>query len=51
MTDINARVYYACSKTGTVVETTALYGMAGSVETNQMVSELFTAYLNHFYTV
>jgi len=49
--DLKAGVDYARSKAGTVAETTALYGMAGSVESNQMVSELLTAYLDHFYTV
>jgi len=51
ITDLKAGVKYAQSKTGTVAETTALYGMAGSAETNQMMSELLSAYLDHFYTV
>ena len=49
--DLKAGVAYARSKAGTVAETTALYGIAGSVESNQMVSELLSAYLDHFYTV
>ena len=49
--DLKAGVAYARSKTGTIAETTALYGMAGSAESNQVVSELLTAYLDHFYTV
>jgi glutamate/tyrosine decarboxylase-like PLP-dependent enzyme len=49
--DLKAGVEYARSKAGTVAETTALYGMAGSVESNQMVSEMLSAYLDHFYTV
>jgi hypothetical protein len=50
MPDASAGVYHARSKTGTVAETTALYGMGGSVESNQIISELLTAYLDHLYT-
>ncbi|MBC2717766.1 MAG: aminotransferase class V-fold PLP-dependent enzyme [Desulfobacteraceae bacterium] len=49
--DLKSGVAYARSRSGTVAETTALYGMAGSVENNQVVSELLSAYLDHFYTV
>ena len=49
--DLYSGVEYAKSKTGTVAETTALYGMAGTVESNQMVSELLYGYLDYFYTV
>ena len=52
MPDTSAGVYYARSKDiYRVAETTVLYGMAGSIESNQMVSELLAAYLDHFYTV
>jgi glutamate/tyrosine decarboxylase-like PLP-dependent enzyme len=49
--DLKEGVAYARSNARTVAETTALYGIAGSVESNQMVSELLSAYLDHFYTV
>ena len=49
--DLKKGVAYARSKAGTVSETTALYGVAGSMEANQMVSELLSAYLDHFYSV
>ncbi len=49
--DLHSGVEYAKSKSGTIAETSALYGMAGTIESNQMVSELLYAYLDHFYTV
>lgn len=49
--DLRLGVEYAKSKSGTVAETTALYGMAGTVESNQIVSELLYGYLDYFYTV
>jgi glutamate/tyrosine decarboxylase-like PLP-dependent enzyme len=49
--DLKSGVEYAKSKAGTTAETSALYGLAGTVETNQMVSELLYGFLDHFYTV
>ena len=49
--DLKEAVAYARSKHGTVADTTALYGMAGSEEANRMVSDLLSAYLDHFYSV
>jgi sphinganine-1-phosphate aldolase len=49
--ELRSGVEYAKSKSGVMAETSALYGMAGTVESNQMVSDLLSAYLDHFYTV
>ena len=38
--DLQTGVTYAQSKAATVAETTALYGLAGSVDGNQHVTEL-----------
>jgi hypothetical protein len=51
ISDLKEAVAYARSKHGTVAETTALYGMAGTEETNRMLSDLLSAYLDHFYSV
>ncbi len=49
--DLKAGVAYAESKAGTVAETTALYGLAGSVEGNQQVTELVCGLFDHLYAV
>jgi len=40
VTDLKEAVVYARSKAGTLAETTALYGLAGSLEDNQKVTEM-----------
>ena len=49
--DLHAGVKYAKSKAGTVAETTALYGLAGTLEGNQQVTEMVSGYLDYLYTV
>ena len=49
--DLQAAVDYAKDKTGTVAETTALYGLAGTIEGNQQVTEMVSGYLDYLYTV
>ncbi|UCH20013.1 MAG: aspartate aminotransferase family protein [Deltaproteobacteria bacterium] len=49
--DLRAGVEYAKSAAGTESQTSALYGISGSIEGNKMVSELLTAFFDHFYTV
>lgn len=49
--DLKEGVAYAKEKEGTVAETTALYGMAGSLEGNQAVTDLVYGVLDHLYTV
>jgi glutamate/tyrosine decarboxylase-like PLP-dependent enzyme len=47
--DLKAGVTYAESKAGTVAETTALYGLAGSIEGNQQVTELVYGLFDHLF--
>ena len=49
--DLRAGVEYAKSKAGTVAETTALYGIAGSLEGNQQVRELIFGVFDYLYSV
>jgi glutamate/tyrosine decarboxylase-like PLP-dependent enzyme len=49
--DLGAGVEYAKSKAGTVSQTTALYGLAGSVEGNQQVTELVYGLFDYLYAV
>jgi len=49
--DLGSGVEYARSKAGTVAETTALYGLAGTVEGNQQVSELIFGVFDYLYSV
>ena len=49
--DLRAGVEYAKSKAGTVSQTTALYGLAGSVEGNQQVTELVYGLFDYLYAV
>ena len=49
--DLRAGVAYAKSKAGTISQTTALYGLAGSLEGNQQVTELVFGLFDHLYAV
>ena len=49
--DLQDGVEYAKSKDGEIAETTALYGLAGSIEGNQQVRELIFGLFDHLYTV
>jgi glutamate/tyrosine decarboxylase-like PLP-dependent enzyme len=49
--DLNAGVTYAKSKAGTVAETTALYGLAGTIEGNQQLTEMVFGFLDYLYSV
>ncbi len=49
--DLRAGVAYAKSKAGTIAQTTALYGLAGSLEGNQQVTELVFGLFDHLYAV
>jgi glutamate/tyrosine decarboxylase-like PLP-dependent enzyme len=49
--DLRAGVDYARAKAGTVAETTALYGLAGTVEGNQQVAELIFGVFDYLYSV
>ena len=49
--DLRAGVEYAKSKAGTVAETTALYGVAGTLEGNQQVTELVFGLFDYLYAV
>ena len=51
ITDLQEGVAYAGSKAGTVAETTALYGLAGTVEGNQQVTELVYGLFDYLYAV
>jgi len=49
--DLHTGVDYAKSKAGTVAETTALYGLAGTLEGNQQVTELVFGFFDYLYSV
>ena len=49
--DLHAGVEYAKSNAGSTAETTALYGLAGSLEGNQQVTELVFGLFDHLYAV
>lgn len=49
--DLRAGVEYAKSKAGTVAQTTALYGLAGSVEGNKQVTDLVFGLFDYLYSV
>jgi glutamate/tyrosine decarboxylase-like PLP-dependent enzyme len=49
--DLQEGVAYAKAKAGTVAETTALYGLAGTVDGNQQVTELVFGLFDHLYAV
>ena len=49
--DLNAGVAYAKTKAGTPAETSALYGIAGTLEGNRQVTELIYGALDYLYSV
>ncbi len=49
--DLHAGVDYAKSKSGTEAETTALYGLAGTVEGNRQVTDLTFGFFDYLYAV
>jgi glutamate/tyrosine decarboxylase-like PLP-dependent enzyme len=49
--DLKAGVAYARTKAGTVAETTALYGLAGTLEGNKQVTELIYGVFDYLYSV
>jgi glutamate/tyrosine decarboxylase-like PLP-dependent enzyme len=49
--DLHAGLDYAKSNAGTVAETTALYGMAGTIEGNQQITELVFGFFDYLYSV
>jgi sphinganine-1-phosphate aldolase len=49
--DLHAGVVYAKSKAGTVAETTAIYGVAGTIEGNQQVTEMVFGLFDYLYSV
>ena len=49
--DLHAGVDYARANAGTTAQTTALYGLAGSLEGNQQVTELVYGLFDHLYAV
>jgi len=51
LADLKDGVDYARASAGSVAETTALYGLAGSVEGNQQVSELIFGVFDYLYSV
>jgi glutamate/tyrosine decarboxylase-like PLP-dependent enzyme len=48
--DLKEGVQYAKSKAGTVAETTALYGLAGSIEGNQQITDLLCNVFDYMYS-
>jgi glutamate/tyrosine decarboxylase-like PLP-dependent enzyme len=48
--DLQSGVAYARSKAGSVSETTALYGLAGTLEGNQQVTELIYGVFDYLYS-
>ncbi len=51
LTDLISGVEYAKSKSGTIAETAAIYGLAGTVEGNQQVAELVYGVFDYLYSV
>jgi glutamate/tyrosine decarboxylase-like PLP-dependent enzyme len=49
LADLRAGVSYARDKAGTPAETTALYGMAGTVEGNRQMTELMFGFFDYLY--
>ncbi len=49
--DLKEAVVYARSKAGTQAEMTALYGLAGSLEGNQQVTEMIYGALDYLYAI
>ncbi|MCJ7772213.1 MAG: hypothetical protein MUP22_03650, partial [Desulfobacterales bacterium] len=51
ISDLKEGVQYAKSKAGTVAQTTALYGLAGTIEGNEQVTELVFGFFDYLYAV
>ena len=51
ISDLKEGVDYAKTKKGTIAETTALYGLAGTIEGNQAVTEILCGAFDLMYTV
>jgi len=49
--DLAEGVAYAKKKAGTPAESSALYGMAGTVDGNQQVTELLCGVFDHMYSI
>ncbi|MEE4608009.1 MAG: aspartate aminotransferase family protein [Desulfobacteraceae bacterium] len=49
--DLREAVVYARQKTGTMAETTALYGLAGSLDGNRQVTEMVYGLFDHLFGV
>ena len=49
--DLREGVDYARSKAGEVAETTALYGLAGTIEGNQQITELIFGFFDYLYSI
>lgn len=49
--DLKESVEYAKSKAGTTAKTSALYGLAGTIEGNEQVTELLFGYFDYLYGV
>jgi len=49
--DLRAGVAYARDMTGTTAETTALYGMAGTVEGNRQMTEIMYGFFDYLYSL
>ena len=49
--DLRAGIEYARSKAGTTAETTALYGMAGTVEGNRQMTEIMCGFFDYLYSL
>lgn len=51
ISDLKEGVEYAKSRAGTVADTTALYGLAGTLEGNEQITELVFGFFDYLYTV
>ncbi len=49
--DLREGVDYAKSKAGTTAESSALYGIAGSIEGNQVVTDMMYGFFDHLFAV
>jgi len=49
--DLKEGIDYAKSKAGTVANTTALYGLAGTIDGNEQVTELVFGYFDYLYDI
>ena len=51
LADLREGVAYARDKAGTTAETTALYGMAGTVEGNRQMTEIMYGFFDYLYAL